>query len=114
MTDDREQPQASDQSSWRLLARIWRDYVRHHKGKIVLSMLCMVVVASMTGAQAQLVAPALDRLLVAGEAAVLWLLPLAFIAAILAKAVASYGQAVLMQSVALRVVEKSRAGCSAV
>ena len=106
LTDTQEQRQAAGQSSWRLLARIWRDHVRHHKGRIALSMFCMVVVAAMTALQAQLVQPALDRLLVAGEEAVLWLLPLAFVAAILAKAFASYGQAVLMQYVALRVVEK--------
>ena len=90
-------------TSRQLLARIWRDHVGRHKGKIAVSMLCMIVIAAMTGAQAHMVQPAFDRLLIDGDEAMLWLLPLAFIVVIALKAVATYGQAVLMQKVALRV-----------
>jgi len=68
-------------------------------------MLCMVVVAAMTGAQAQLVEPALNRLMVRGDAALLWLLPLVFVAIMLVKTGALYAQAVLMRKTALRVMQ---------
>jgi subfamily B ATP-binding cassette protein MsbA len=106
LTDKQKRPPPADNSSRRLLGRIWRDYLRHHKGKLTAAVVCMVVVAAMTGAQASLVEPALDRLLVSGDAAVLWLLPLAFVAVIVAKALAIYGQAVLMQKTTLRIIEE--------
>ncbi len=103
MTGKQEQP-PPELSSRRLLGRIWRDYLRHHKGKLAAAVVCMVIVAAMTGAQAQFVQPALDRL-VGGDAAVLWLLPLAFVAIIIAKTFAIYGQAVLMRKATLRIIE---------
>ena len=89
----------------RLLAgRIWRDYVRHHLGKILIAMLFMIAIAAATGGQARLIEPALDRVLVAGDAQLVWMIPLAFFAISVLKGCASYGQAVLMQRVGLRVV----------
>ena len=89
----------------RLLARrIWRDYVRHHRGKILVSMLFMVAIAAATGGQARLIEPALDRVLVTGDAQLVWMIPLAFFAISVLKGFASYGQSVLMQQVGLRVV----------
>ena len=105
MSGTQERRPPADPSTRRLLGRIWRDHLRLHKGKLAAAVACMVVVAAMTGAQAQLVQPALDRLLVTGDAAVLWLLPLAFVAVILAKTLATYGQAVLMQKATLRIIE---------
>ncbi len=105
MTGNEKQKQLQDLSTRQLLGRIWREHLRHHKGKLTAAVLCMVIVAATTAAQAQLVQPALDRLLVRGEAAVLWLLPLAFVVIIIVKAVATYGQAVLMQKATLRIIE---------
>lgn len=106
LNETKKQPVPPELSSRRLLGRIWRDYLRHHKVKLALSVVCMVVIAAMTGAQAYLVQPALDRLLVTGDVVLLWLLPLAFAAIILAKAVAIFGQAVLMRKVTLRIIQK--------
>ncbi len=89
----------------RLLAgRIWRDYVRRHLGKILIAVLFMIVIAAATGGQARLIEPALDRVLVTGDAQLVWMIPLAFLAISVLKGFASYGQAVLMQQVGLRVV----------
>jgi len=87
-----------------LARRIWRDYVRHHRGKILLSMLFMVAIAAATGGQARLIEPALDRVLVTGDTQLVWMIPLAFFAISVLKGFASYGQSVLMQQVGLRVV----------
>ncbi|MEX2616949.1 MAG: ABC transporter ATP-binding protein [Alphaproteobacteria bacterium] len=93
-----------DESTRALVRRIWREYVRQHTGKILLAVLCMVVVAAATGGQARLIEPALDRVLVTGDAQLVWIIPLAFFAISVIKGCASYGQSVLMQTVGLRVV----------
>lgn len=89
-----------------MAARLWREYMRYHLGKMAVALLCMVLVALSTGAQAQLVQPALDKVLVAGDTILVWLLPLAYVAIVLVKGVTSYGQAVLMETLALRIVER--------
>ena len=63
-------------SSWPLLRRLWREYMRRHIGKLSLAILCMAVVALTTASQAALVKPALDRIMVQGDAKLVWLLPL--------------------------------------
>jgi ATP-binding cassette, subfamily B, bacterial MsbA len=93
-----------DESTRVLARRIWRDYVRQHIGKILLAILCMVVVAAATGGQARLIEPALDRVLVTGDAQLVWIIPLAFFAISVIKGCASFGQTVLMQTIGLRVV----------
>ncbi len=67
-------------------------------------MLFMVAIAAATGGQARLIEPALDRVLVTGDARLVWMIPLAFFVISVLKGFASYGQAVLMQQVGLRVV----------
>ncbi len=92
-------------SSWPLLRRLWREYMRGHVGKLSLAILCMAVVALTTAAQALLVKPALDRIMVQGDAKLVWLLPLAFMGVILVKGAASYFQSLLMEKLALRIIE---------
>jgi subfamily B ATP-binding cassette protein MsbA len=87
-----------------LIKRLVTGYLRYHLGKIAIAVTCMVVVALMTGAQARLLEPALDKVLVEGDATLAWLLPLAYLAVAVTKGFASYGQAVLMQKTGLRVI----------
>ena len=93
-----------DEPTRKLAARIWQDYVRHHKGAILLAIVCMVVVAAATGGQARLIEPALDKVLVTGDERLVWVIPLAFLAISIIKGFGSYGQTVLMNRVGLRVV----------
>ena len=86
-----------------LIRRLFTDYLRYHKGKIAFGVSCMVLVALATGTQAKLVQPALDKVLVEGDETLVWLLPLLFFVVSVAKGFASYGQAVMMQKVALRI-----------
>jgi len=66
----------------------------------------MVLVAAATGAQVRMVEPALDKLLVPGNEQLLWMLPAAFAAIATIKGLASYGQALLMQGLALGIIRK--------
>ncbi|MDH5556577.1 MAG: ABC transporter transmembrane domain-containing protein [Alphaproteobacteria bacterium] len=94
------------QSTRHLAMRLWRDYLRHHLGRVIAASLCMVLVAVTTGAQVQLVQPALDELLVEGNESLLWMLPLAFVGIVVVRGAASYGQAILMAGLALEVIRK--------
>lgn len=106
LTSDSSNNRATKQSPWLLVKRMWRDYLRFHLGKMAFAILCMILVAASTGAQVQLVEPALDRLLVEGNENLLWLLPTAFVFITAVKGFATYGQSVLMQGVALEIIRK--------
>ncbi len=93
-----------DAPTRKLAGRIWRDYVRHHLGAILIAVVCMIIVAAATGGQARLIEPALDRVLVSGDEKLVWLIPLAFLVISIIKGFGSYGQTVLMNRVGLRVV----------
>jgi ATP-binding cassette, subfamily B, bacterial MsbA len=93
-----------DDSTRVLVARIWHDYMREQIGKILVGVFCMIVIAASVGAQARLVEPALDKVLVEGSRTLLWALPLAFLGVAIVKGFATYGQSVLMQMVGLRVI----------
>ena len=86
-----------------LIRRLFRDYLRHHVGKIVVGVSCMILVALATGTQAKLIQPALDKVLVEGDDSLILILPLAFLCVSVLKGFASYGQAVMMQKLGLRV-----------
>ena len=104
MADGSEKANRLDESTRVLVGRIWRDYMRDHLGKIAAGICCMIVVAASVGAQARLVEPALDKVLVEGNRTLVWVLPLAFLGVAIVKGLASYGQSVLMQMVGLRVI----------
>ena len=54
-----------------LLARIWRDYLSHHRAALFLSMGCAAVVGLMAATVLQLLEPAIDGLFL-GEAVTIW------------------------------------------
>ena len=101
MTEESKKNQTPEQSAWQLAGRLWRDYLRHHLGRIAAATLFMILAAAATGAQAWMVQPALDELLVEGKEKLLWILPVAFVGIVLVKGLSTYGQAVLMQGLAL-------------
>ncbi len=91
-----------------LLARIWRDYLSHHKAALFLSMLCAAVAALMTAAILKLLEPAINGLFLELDAPVsLWglsipperalvVIPAAIIGVALVQTIASLGQAALV------------------
>ncbi len=96
---------AADEASTRdLLFRLWRHYVRHHRGGIALALFCTVAVAALTALYPVVIQQAFD-LFTRNDQALLWLIPPAIIVITAFKALAQYGQAVAIQSVVLRVIE---------
>ena len=87
-----------------LLARLWRDYVRHHRAGIALALVCTAALAGFTALYPLVIQQAFD-LFTAGDNRIVWLVPPAIIAITAAKSLAQYGQAVAVQAVVLRVIE---------
>ncbi len=86
-----------------LVGRLWRDWLRTYVGRIAGAAALMVVVAATSAAYPKLVEQAVDMLSNADPRAIT-LVPAAIIAITVVRGIASYGQAVLSQSVALRVI----------
>lgn len=106
MTENSRENKQSGPSSRQLAERLWREYLRHHLGAIAVASLFMILAAAATGAQAWMVKPAFDELLVEGNEVMLWILPLAFAVVVLVKGLSTYIQSVLMQGVALEIIRK--------
>jgi subfamily B ATP-binding cassette protein MsbA len=65
-------------------------YVKPYKSRLVIAMVCMVVVASMAGAQAYMIKPLLDEIFFKQNRTMLTLVPLAILGIFLVKGVFSY------------------------
>jgi subfamily B ATP-binding cassette protein MsbA len=87
-----------------LVARLVREFMRPHARRIALAFLLMGVAAASTALRAWLMQPVLDRIFVAREGALLLLIAGGALALALAKGLADYGEAVLMNRVGQRVI----------
>ena len=90
-------------STGQLIGRMWRDWMSAHKGRVAMAVSLMIVVAGASAAYPKLIEVSVD-MLEAKNPNVVWLMPLAIILVTFIKGTASYGQSVLSQSVALRVI----------
>ena len=95
---------AVDHATWPLLRRLVRDHVAHHWLRLVAAFGCMGVVAATAAGNAWLMQPMLDKVFVAHDKGLLYVIPAAVIAMALAKGLAGYGQGVLMMTVGQRIV----------
>lgn len=86
-----------------LVGRLWRDWMRAYLRRIAGAAALMVVVAATSAAYPKLIERAIDMLENA-DPRILTLLPVAIIAITFVRGIASYGQSVLSQSTALRVI----------
>lgn len=85
------------QSTRYLLGRLLKGYVRPYKGKIIFSMLCMVVVSLMTAGIAYMVKPMLDEIFVKQNEGLLLVIPFVLIGLFVVKGIASYIQVFLLE-----------------
>lgn len=98
MTQDSEK-----ETTGYLLGRLWRDWMRHHLGRIVAAVSLMLVVAASSAAYPKLIETSIN-MLEEKNRNVLWIMPVTILLVTFIKGMASYGQSVLSQSVALKVI----------
>jgi subfamily B ATP-binding cassette protein MsbA len=87
-----------------LITRLYRDHIRRHLGRLGGAVLLMAVAAAGTAANAWLMEPVLDEVFVNQNEAMLVTVTIAVVLIAVVKAVATYGQAVLMNGVGQRII----------
>ena len=96
--------EALSHSTMPLVRRLWREFLGRQKGRIALAFLAMSVAAAATATNAWLMEPLLDKIFVARQASLLWVVALAVLAIAAIKGVASYFQSIIMYRVGQRVI----------
>jgi len=91
-------------ATWPLLRRLIREFVRPYFGRLAIALVCMGIMAGATATNAWLMQPMLDRVFVAHDAKLLFVIPAAVVVLAFLKGFANYGQTVLMTNVGQRVV----------
>ena len=92
--------------SWPLFRRLLRENVRPEAGWLALALLFMVLVALSTATLAKLMEPVLDQVFTQKNRGQLLEVALTVLAVFVVKGFATYGQAVLMSRVGLRIVAR--------
>jgi ATP-binding cassette, subfamily B, bacterial MsbA len=111
MNKDRTRPgtsgplsEAGEHRTWPLLRRLLKEHIRQHWPRLGAALLCMSVVATATAGTAWLMQPMLDKVFIAHDTRLLYLIPAGLVVLSVLKGFASYGQVVLMTTVGQRIV----------
>ncbi len=94
-----------------LIRAYWPEY-RHYRGKLLLALAAMLMVAGATAAIAWMMKPLLDQVLIEKDTRLLYTLPVFVILAYLAKGLGSYAQIYAMNHVARTSCGACATGCS--
>jgi len=100
---DRVEPEGTH-GTIALMRRLTGVFLRPYLGHIALALAAMLVVAATTAANAWLMQPMLDRIFIARDGSLLWVVALSVLALAFVKGLASYAQSVLMTMVGQRVI----------
>ena len=87
-----------------LVTRLVNEYVRPHRGRLIMAVLCMAIVAGTTAANAYLMKPVFDDIFILRDKNMLFLIPMAILCIAVIKGAATYVQAVLMSYVGQQIV----------
>lgn len=86
-------------STYQLMKRLVRSYIRHYNKTIALAVICMIVASAAVAANAALLQPVLDEIFLSKDKTMLFLLPVAIVLVAVLGGAANYGQIVLMRKV---------------
>ncbi len=98
-------PLIKDDGTAALLRRLWRDHVRHHRGRLLLIFLLTAIMAGLTALYPVVIDRAFS-MFTAKDERILYQIPLLVVAVTAAKASAQYGQTVLVQQLVLLVIRE--------
>ena len=93
-----------------LVARLVREYVRPHRGRLGLAVFCMAIVAGTTAANAYLMKPVFDDVFILKDKSMLLIIPITILLIAVIKGAATYGQAVLMSYIGQKIVATIQCG----
>lgn len=85
-----------------LFSWLWRNYLRHHIGWLLVAILFMTIEGSMLGALSYMMQPMFDRVFVGGDAGAVWNVGLTITGIFALRAVSGVSQSVLLTRIAQR------------
>jgi ATP-binding cassette, subfamily B, bacterial MsbA len=100
----REDAASESQGTIVLVRRLTGVFLRPYLGQIALALGAMVLVAGTTAANAWLMQPMLDKIFIARDGSLLWLVAVSVVVLAVVKGFATYAQAVLMTMVGQHVI----------
>src|ERR1700761_8859483 len=96
-------PIPKPRGDWAIIRRLMRDYLGDQQLLLALGIFCMVISAAMTGLMAGLINPAIKRVFLLKHADQFIIIPLEYMLVIMVRAVASFGEQSLTNTIAERV-----------
>ena len=98
-------PELTDERTGPLLRRLWREHVRHHRGRLLGILALTLLVAGLTALYPLVINRAIS-MFVARDQRILYQLPLLVVAVTAAKAAAQYAQSIVVQGSVLLVIRE--------
>ncbi len=92
-----------------LLGRLWREHVKAYWPRMIAALVLMTIEGATLGAAAYLIQPLFDQVLVTGNTAMVTWAAFAIAGILLVKAVAGFGQRMIIVSIGLKVVTELQA-----
>ncbi len=96
---------AADERTRVLMLRLWREHLRHHRGRLIVVAVLTVLMAGMTGLYPVVIDRAIS-MFVARDQRILYQVPIIVVAVTALKAAAQYGQTITVQQLVLQVIRE--------
>jgi len=94
----------ANNSTRKLIDRLFGDYIKKHYTKLFLSLICMVIVSAATAINAWMMQPVLDDIFINKNEQLILIIPIAILLIAIFKGIASYFQSVLMSFIGYKMV----------
>ena len=91
-------------STKRLLYRIFQNYIRKHNKKLFISFFCMIIVSATTAINAWMMQPVLDDIFIKKDERLILIIPLVILLIAILKGFSSYFQSILMSFIGYKIV----------
>jgi len=91
-------------STKKLLYRIFQNYIRKHNKKLFISFFCMIIVSATTAINAWMMQPVLDDIFINKDERLILIIPLVILLIAILKGFSSYFQSILMSFIGYKIV----------
>jgi len=98
--------EASKYNTLELIKRLANQYILSHKRQLIFAVICMLIVAGATAANAWMMQPVLDKVFLNKDKSMLFWVPIAVFVIGVTSACASYGQSLLMRNIGQSIIAK--------
>ncbi|MFT4252446.1 MAG: ABC transporter ATP-binding protein [Caulobacter sp.] len=104
MSEPTATPAPRPTNSWALIGRLYKESLHRHLALLIVSFACMAVIAGMASAYTYLMGPLVDRVFIAKDGRLLWLIGGAVVGIFVLRSMASYVQSGLLTAFGQNIV----------